>query len=145
MFYEWTRSSYSMGFIYLSAKKIICIEAARYQPASLRKNLFQTSSFMYFALFSQNASQMRLLKRLWKCASKILSFRKYKQKVVLLALYLSNYDSFKPTFFMLNMASDVALVRVLSNKLEFFVSCNTKIARTSFFLLSLSVLVGTFL
>ena len=144
MFYEWTRSSYSMGFIYLSAKKIICIEAARYQPASLRKNLFQTSSFMYFALFSQNASQMRLLKRLWKCASKILSFRKYKQKVVLLALYLSNCDSFKPTFFMLNMASDVALVRILSNS-SFLTKINTKIARTSFFLLSLSVLVGTFL
>ena len=45
---------------------------------------------------------------------------------------------------MLNMASDVALVRILSNS-SFLTKINTKIARTSFFLLSLSVLVGTFL
>ena len=61
-FYERTRSSYSKGFIYLSAKKIVCNEVARCQPASLRKKLFQTSSFMYFAVFYQNASQIRLLK-----------------------------------------------------------------------------------
>ena len=44
-------------------------------------------------------------------------------------------------FFMLMLSC----VWVLSNKLGFFVSCNTKIAWTSFFLLDLCVLICTFL
>ena len=83
-------------------------------------------------------SRLLFPKRLWKWASTI-SFRKYKPKVVLLVLYLFNYDSSKWTFFMLNMAFDVLVltfwVQFLLYKLEFFVSCNSIITSTSFFLL----------
>ena len=72
----------------------------------------------------------------WKWASTI-SFRKYKWKVVLLVIYLFNYDSSKSTFFMLNMVFDVLFlafwVQFLLHKLEFFVSCNNTITRTSSF------------
>ena len=56
------------------------------------------------------------------------------QKVVLLVIYLFNYDSSKATFLMLNMAFDVLLSTALSKKLEFFVSFkNIKITKTSLF------------
>ena len=69
-----------------------------------------------------------------------ISFRKYKQKVVLLLIYLSNYDSSKSTFSMLNIAWYLTLSSVgfLSNKLPFFVSCNT------FFFFVMYILVCTF-
>ena len=38
----------------LSVKKLICNEVERCQPASLRKNLFHTFSFMLLSSFSQN-------------------------------------------------------------------------------------------
>ena len=82
--------------------------------------------------FSQNASRLLLPMRLWKCTSTV-SFRKYKQRVVLLVFDLFNYESLKLTFFMLNMASDAVLSTVLSNKLELFVCCNTKITRTTMY------------
>ena len=63
--------------------------------------------------FSQNTSRLLLSKRFWKCGSTI-SFRKYKRKVVLLVIYLFNYDSSKSAFFMLNMAIDVLLSTVHS-------------------------------
>ena len=48
---------------------------------------------------------------LLKCASKI-SLWKYKQKVVLLVIYLINYDSTKSISFMLNVAFDFVLSTV---------------------------------
>ena len=42
------------------------------------KKLLHTSFFMYFSSFSQNASQLLLRKRLWKCPGTI-SFRKYRR------------------------------------------------------------------
>ena len=87
-------------------KRLIRNEVARCQPASLRKKLFHMSSFKYFAfIFYKRTSRFFLLKRLWKCASKIY-FRKYKQKVALVVIYLFSYDSSKSTSFMLNMAFD---------------------------------------
>ena len=85
---------------------------------------------MQFAfIFSEN-SRLLFLKSLWKWASTI-SFRKHQRKVVLLAIYLFNYDSYKSIFFMLNMAFDVLVltswVQFLLYKFEFFVSCNTTI------------------
>ena len=85
---------------------------------------------MQFAfIFSEN-SRLLFLKSLWKWASTI-SFRKHQRKVVLLAIYLFNYDSYKSIFFMLNMAFDVLVltswVQILLYKFEFFVSCNTTI------------------
>ena len=55
---------------------------------------------MHFAFIFSEYSRLLFPKRLWKWASTI-SFRKYKRKVVLLVIYLFNYDSSKSTFFML--------------------------------------------
>ena len=96
-----------------------------------KKKLFHLSSFMYFAFpFSQNVSRLLLPKRPWKCVSTI-SFKKYKRKVVLLAIYLFIYDSSRSTFFMLNRTFEFSWVQFLSNKLEFFVSCNINITTRS--------------
>ena len=82
--------------------------------------------------FSQNTSSLLLPKRFWKCVN-TTSFRRCKEKVVLLVIYLFNYNSSKSTFFMLNYGICRSLEQFLSNKLEFFVSCNNvKITRTSF-------------
>ena len=84
-----------------------------------RKNSFTHPPSCILPSFSQNASRLLLPKRFWKCASTI-SFRKYKQKVVLLLLiYLFNYDSSKSNFFMLNMAFDVVLSKSSSHLIDF--------------------------
>ena len=65
--------------------------------------------------------------RLWKFESTI-TFWKCERKVVLLVIYLFNYDSSKWVFFMLNygitFSWGFSWVQFLSNKLEFFVSGN---------------------
>ena len=70
------------------------------------RNFMKKSSFTHppsciLPSFSQNASRLLLPKRSWKCESTI-SFWKCKRKVVLLVIYLFNYDSSKSTFFTLN-------------------------------------------
>ena len=63
---------------------------------------------------------------------------------MLVVIYLFNNYLSKSTFFVINMAFDPLLNAILSNKLEFFVSCNNiKLARTSFF--CSDVLISTFL
>ena len=84
------------------------------QDANLQ--VYEKSCFIYprscgLPSFSKNASRLLLPKRFWKYAS-IISFMKYKQKVVLLAIYLIYYDSSSSTFLMLNMAFHVALSTV---------------------------------
>ena len=113
------RCSFTWNPWKLFVKKLFCNEVARSQPASLRKkNSFTYPPSCILSSFFRNASRLLLPRRLWKCASTI-SFRNYKWKVVLLVIYLFNYDSSKSTFLMLNMAFDVLF------KMEFFVSCNT--------------------
>ena len=94
------------------------------------------SHIMHFAFIFSECSRLLFPKRPWKWASTI-SFRMYKRKVVLLVIYLFNYDSSKSTFFMLNMAFVVLFltlwVQFLLYKLKFFVSCNNVITRKSFF------------
>ena len=104
------------------------------------KNPFTCSPSCVVPPFSKNASRLLLPKRLWKCACKV-SFRKYNQRVVLVAIYLSNYDSPKSTSFMLNAAFDVVLswVRFLSNKLQ-FIAIQRWQKHSSF--LGLRVLIG---
>ena len=87
----------------LKSLKIICEEvnlqwSCVVLTCKLTKNLFYTPSFMYFAFILPSHHNYFLPKRLWKCASPI-SFRKYKRKVVLLVIYLFNYDSSKSAFF----------------------------------------------
>ena len=67
--------------------RLICYEFVKFQPESLRKNSFIYLPSCILPSFSETASRLLLLKRLWKCASK-LSFRNYKQKVVLLVTYI---------------------------------------------------------
>ena len=121
--YKNTRSSHSKAFIYLKSLKIICEEVNLQWSCEMPTCKLPKKSFTYLPLwilpsFFKNASRLLLPKRLWNCARKI-SFRKYKQKVVLLVIYLFSYSSFKSTFFMLNVAFDFVLVRLSSSKLEF--------------------------
>ena len=95
------KSLFSQNPWILSVTKLILDEVERCQPANLRKN-FHTSSFIYFAfifIFS-NALRLLLPKRFWKYAN-TASFKKHKQKFVLLVIYLFNYNSSNSTFFML--------------------------------------------
>ena len=113
-------------------KELICYEVARCPEAGANlqvneKNSFTHPSSCILPSFSQNTSELLLPKRLWKFESTI-SFWKCKWKVVLLVIYLFNYDSSKSIFFMLNygitFSWGFSWVQFLSNKLEFFVSCN---------------------
>ena len=75
---------------------------------------FTKKSFTYLSScilssFFKNASRLLPPKRLSNCASKIY-FTKYKQKVVLLVIYLFNYNSSKLISLMLNVAFDFVLV-----------------------------------
>ena len=106
-------------------KKLICNEVARCQPASLRKKLFHTSSFIYFAfIFSESITITSSEEGL-----KVCEYNFFQWKVILLVIYLCNCDSPKSTIFMLNMAFDVLLsaVFVKYSKLESFVSCNIEL------------------
>ena len=89
--------------------------------------------------FSKNASRLLPPKRLWKCASKIY-FGRYKQRVVLLVIYLFNYDSLRQlaSFWMWHLR--FFWVRFLSNKLEFIAIQRLQ----KHFFLSLCLLVYTF-
>ena len=75
------------------------------QDANLQlyeKELFHTSSFMYFAfIFSEYIKIISSKDETTKC-ERTISFWKCKWKVMLLLIYLINYNSSKSTFFMLN-------------------------------------------
>ena len=106
-------------------KKLICNEVARCQPASLRRKLFHTSSFMYFTFIFSGCITITSSEE----GLKVCEYNFFQRKVVLLVIYLFNHDSSKSTIFMLNMAFDVLLsaVFVKYSKLESFVSCNIKV------------------
>ena len=106
------------------------------------ENSFTHPSSCILPSFSQNTSWLLLPKRLWKCASTI-SFRKYKRKVVFFVIYLFNSIHLSQLSSCWVWHLTFSWVQFLSNKLEFFVSCNIKITRTSFFLLC--VLICAFL
>ena len=106
-------------------KKLICNEVVRCQPASLRRKLFHTSSFMYFTFIFSGCITITSSEE----GLKVCEYNFFQRKVVLLVIYLFNHDSSKSTIFMLNMAFDVLLgaVFVKYRKLESFVSCNVKL------------------
>ena len=106
-------------------KKLICNEVARCEPASLRRKLFHTSSFMYFTFISSECIMITSSEE----GLKVCESNFFQRKVVLLLIYLFNHDSSKSTLFMLNMAFHVLLsaVCVKSSKVESFVSCNIKL------------------
>ena len=63
---------------------------------------------MYFAfIFSERITITSFKEALKVCEHDF--FREYMQKVVLLVIYLVDYNSSKSTFFMMNMAFDVLL------------------------------------
>ena len=84
-----------------------------------KENSFTYAPSCILPLFSKSASRLRLSKRLLKCAGKI-SFRKYNQKVVLLLIYLFNYNSIKSISFMLNMAFHFSWVYKDYKNIHFF-------------------------
>ena len=106
-------------------EELICNEVARCQPASLRRKLFHTSSFMYFTFIFSGCVTITSSEE----GLKVCEYNFFQRKVVLLVIYLFNHDSSKSTIFMLNMAFDVLLsaVFVKYSKLESFVSCDTKL------------------
>ena len=95
-------------------KKLICNEVARCQPASLRRKLFHTSSFMYFTFIFSGCITITSSEE----GLKVCEYNFFQRKVVLLVIYLFNHDSFKPTIFLLNMSFEVLLSAV---------SCNIKL------------------
>ena len=80
------------------------------RSASLRKKLFYTFSFTYFAFtFSE----------------RVCEYNFFQCTVVLLVIYLFNHDSFKPTIFtifLLNMSFEVFLSAVSCN-IKLFALC----------------------
>ena len=95
------------------------------QPASLRMELFHTSSFMYFTFIFSGCISITSSEE----GLKVCEHNFYQRKVVLLVIYLFNNDSSESTIFMLNMAFDALLseVFVKYSKLVSFVSCNVKL------------------
>ena len=92
-----------------------------YPPSCILPSFSQkTSSELHLSnYFSRRGfASLRVQLFFWKC----------KRKVVLLLIYLFNYDSSKSIFFMLNhgitFSWGFSWVQFLSNKLEFFVSGN---------------------
>ena len=126
-FYTRTRSSYSKAFIYRLRHANMKVFEKNSDYVSL------TSPSCILPSFSQNASRLLFPKRLQKYAITV-SLRKYKRKVVLLIIYLFNYDSSKSIlFFMLNTTFDVLLNTALVKDFGILRSCsNIKITRTSF-------------
>ena len=136
-FYTRWRSIHSKAFIYLKSQETVCEGVSLLWSCEMprgccqlqvnEKNSFTHPSSCILTSFSQNTSELLLPKRLWKFESTI-SFWKCKWKVVLLVIYLFSYDSSKSIFFMLNygitFSWGFSWVQFLSNKLEFFVSCN---------------------
>ena len=101
-------------------------EVARCQSGSLRRKLFHTFSFMYFAfhplpcIFSECISITSSEEALKVCEHNF-----FQRKVVLLIIYLFNHDSFKPTIFtifLLNMSFEVLLSAVSCN-IKLFALC----------------------
>ena len=88
----------------------------RCQPASLRRKLFHTSSFMYFTFIFSGCVTITSSEE----GLKVCEYNFFQRKVVLLVIYLFNHDSSKSTIFMLNMTFDVLLsaVFVKCSKLE---------------------------
>ena len=136
-FYTRWRSIHLKAFIYLKSQETACEGVSLLWSCEMprgccqlqvnEKNSFTHPSSCILTSFSQNTSELLLPKRLWKFESTI-SFWKCKWKVVLLVIYLFSYDSSKSIFFMLNygitFSWGFSWVQFLSNKLEFFVSCN---------------------
>ena len=115
-------------------KKLICNEVVRCQPASLRRKLFHTSSFMYFTFIFSGFITITSSEE----GLKVCEYNFFQRKVGLLVIYLFNHDPSKSTISKLNMAFDVLLsaVFVKYSKLKSFVCCNVK--------LLLCVLICTF-
>ena len=107
-----------------------------------KKNYFTHPPSCSLLSFSQNVSRLLLPKTLWKCAN-TLPLRKHKRKVVLLVIYLFNYDSSKPAFFRHLILSWIQFLS--NNQIEILRFLQYKaLQEYSFFFLSLYVLICTF-
>ena len=92
----------------LSVNKLALSSSCKMPTCKLTRKTLPHIFSKYLPLFYMNTSPLLLPKSLWNCASSIY-FTKYKRKVLLLVIYLFNYDSSKSIFFMLNIEFDVLL------------------------------------
>ena len=99
---------YSKKLFHKCFSSILYNEVARCQPASLRKKLFHTSSFIYFVFILSECITITSSEE----ALKVCEHNFFQRKVVLLVIYLFNHSSFKSIIFMLNMTFDVPLSAV---------------------------------
>ena len=101
--YKRTRSSHSKAFIYLKFIKIICEEvnswwSCEMSTCKFTKKLFHTSSLMYFAFIFSECITITFSEGALKVCDSTIFFRKsskYKQKIVLLVIYIFNCNSSK--------------------------------------------------
>ena len=128
-----SRSSHLKAFIYLKLQKTVyevvnLLQCCEIPTCKWTKKLFHTPSFMRFDFIFSEYVTITSSKEALKVCEHIFFFWKCNRKVVLLVIYLFFYDSCKSTFFMLNYSIrfswGFSWVQFLSNKLEFFVSCN---------------------
>ena len=129
-FYTRSRGYHSKVFIYLKSLKTVSVEVNLLWSCEMpTRKLTQKNSITHppsciSPSFSQNTSQLLLPTRLWKFDG-IISFWKCKRKIVLLVIYLFiQANFFHVELWHLTFSWGFSWVRSLSNKLEFFVSCN---------------------
>ena len=105
-------------------KRLICNKLTRCQPTRLRKKSLSHIILHVFCLNFLRTHHNYFFQRGFETVrAKFLlgnhSHRKYKQNLVLLVIYLFDYNSSKSTSFMMSVAFNFVLVRFSSSKLEF--------------------------
>ena len=74
-------------------KKLVYNEVVICQPTSLQRKLFHTSSFMYITFIFSGCIMIASSEE----GLKMCEYNFFQRKVVLLVIYLFNYDSSKAT------------------------------------------------
>ena len=106
-FYTRTRSSHSKAFIYLKSLKTICEEVNLRWSCKMLTIKFTKKSRHAFCLHFLSMHHDYFFQRGFESVRARFLSGNNKRKVMLLVIYLFNYDSSKSTFFMLNIAFDV--------------------------------------
>ena len=103
-FYTRTRSIYSKAFICLKLLKIICEEVNSQENCEMSTCKFTSKTLSHilhvFCLRFLRTHHNYFFRKGFESVQAQFFFRKYMQKVVLLLIYMFNYDSSKSTFFM---------------------------------------------
>ena len=95
-------------------KKLVYNEVVRCQPTSLQRKLFHTSSFMYITFIFSGCITIASSEE----GLKMCEYNFFQRKVVLLVIYLFNYDSSKATTSCWIWLSTFSWVQFLSNTVK---------------------------